>query len=100
MTKKQKRELLKAAELIAKEKSDYICVALWDVNSKLDIYKDKTCRMFNPNSTTWWGLITMKVPSYSKEARNARLLGIAFMLTMPKDMIDKKINKKCWIKKK
>jgi len=92
MTKKQKRELLKAAELIARKKIHYTCVALKHVDSKLDIFKDKACRMFKPiyYDATWWGSDTMGVLAWSDEARNARLLGIAFMLTMPEDMIDKK----------
>ena len=87
---KQKKDLLKAAELIAQGKQHAICCTLSGINSKLNIYKDPVCRMFKPDALAWywWGERTMGSTHDSEECRNARLLGIAFMLTMPEDMIE------------
>lgn len=88
MNKQQKKDLLKAAELIAQGKYHGICYALANIKSKLDIHYDPVCSMFDPNAVHWWGQDTMGLPCFSEECRNARLLGIAFMLTMPEDMVD------------
>lgn len=76
-TKRFKKEIL--AEVIAKRKKG--------IDSYLDIHKDPVCSMFDLGFVYWWGQKTMGSPFYSEECRNARLLGIAFMLTMPEDMI-------------
>ena len=88
MNKKQKKDLLKAAELIAQGKRHAICYTLSGINSDLDIDKDPVCSMFDPGTWYWWGERTMGSTYYSEECRNARLLGIAFMLTMPEDMVE------------
>src|SRR5574343_325777 len=61
MNKKQKEDLLKAAEWIATEKQHLICLALHNVESDLDIYKDPVCKMFDPDTGYWWGSDTMGV---------------------------------------
>lgn len=88
MNKKQKKDLLRAAELIAQGKSHAICYALANINSDLNIDNDPVCLMFKPDTLYWWGMRSMRSPLDSEECRNARLLGIAFMLTMPEDMIE------------
>ncbi len=88
MNKQQKKDLLKAAELIAQGKNDFICSSLNVIGSTLDIRFDPVCSMFNPESTSWWGIYNMGEYAWEDGPRNARLLGIAFMLTMPEDMIE------------
>lgn len=88
MNDKQRKDLLKVAELIATEKTNMICYTLKSIKSDLNIYQDPVCKMFDPTAVVWWGIDTMNVFADSPEARNARLLGIAFMLTMPEDMVE------------
>ena len=75
--------------MIALRKGDFICEEMGKITG--DQYKwlqTKQAKMINPLTFEWWGMRTMGVISTSDEARNARLLGIAMMLTMPEDMID------------
>lgn len=47
--------------------------------------------MIDPGEIIWWGKATMAVKGNSDEPRNARLLGIAIMITMPPDMVDENL---------
>ncbi len=54
-----------------------------------DIFDCEEFRAFDPGihpTRCWWGWETMRNNHSSDECRNARLLAIAFMLTMPEDM--------------
>lgn len=84
MTRKQREALERAYVLIENETENCICYALpEDVN----LYYIPEAMAFYPSASLWWGHSTMEILFDYPEARSARLLGLAFMLTMPKDMI-------------
>lgn len=93
MTKKQGAALLYAAENISKKKEFVICAELY--NFGIEILDIPEARMICPYKETWqtkqfawWGSHTMDVFLDSAEAQGARLIGIAMMLTMPKEMLE------------
>ena len=80
--------LQEAGELIASDAAYTICGAI----KNADIWDCEEFRAFDPGvhpTRCWWGWMTMSNTHSSDECRNARLLGIAFMLTMPEDMCPK-----------
>lgn len=77
----------KAYVKIEADKNDCICHAV-DYNYKKLWMQEPEAKMINPNSIIWWWTETIGCPIHSHEARQARLLGIAMMLTMPEDMIN------------
>ncbi len=89
------KPLKHVARLIASGKEKAICHALNMHYSDLitDIIYCKEFTAFDPQVNHslfgyyWWGIYTMGLYEDSEECRNARLLGIAFMLTMPEDMV-------------
>ena len=96
MTEKQLlKALAKAGELIATREHYCICNAMREITGDSDSWKElPQAKMIDPNSVIWWGLDTMGVFCYYTEARNARLLGIAMMFTMPDDMINEQFKTK------
>ena len=88
MTRKDYNNFLKAGNLIAEKVEDSICHSIGDEWQKLP-----QAKMINPNSYAWWGVQTMGINYFDNEARQARLLGIAMMMTMPDDMIKDKFKK-------
>lgn len=84
MTRKEfNRQMLEAGMVIANKKQSCICSVIEDGWQRYVI-----ARMFNPRNSVWWGWASMGVHYDSQIARNARLLGIAFMMTIPDDMIN------------
>lgn len=89
MTKKLKSDLLKVGELIVRGESSCICDAT-GINNIYSYEWQKTneAQLIRPTIKTdyWWGIETMGEPFYFDSCRQARLIGIAMMLTMPKEM--------------
>lgn len=93
MKKTLKKQLLQCAELIVNKEKSSICHAMADVSSYsvLNNWMDSDeAKMIDPGDTYWWGFTSMGHKYSSDEARGARLIGIAMMITMPKDIIDHK----------
>jgi hypothetical protein len=88
MKPKIRKQLLKAAETISLENEYCICACIGS-----DWKQSEEAMMINPGHILWWGFNSMRVRANDDEARNARLLGIAFMLTMPKEIIQGKCHK-------
>lgn len=84
MTRRQRKALERAYVLIENETESCICSTLPE---DINLYDIQEAKAFYPHTAFWWGRFTMGVPLSSPEVRSARLLGLAFMLTMPKDMI-------------
>lgn len=84
MTRKQRKALERAYVLIENNKRFCICGSL---PFGITLYNIPEAQAFNPGTDYWWGDYTMGIAPQSSEALSARLLGLAFMLTMPKDMI-------------
>ena len=82
MNKKTKKDLIRAGEEIAREESYFICSVIGK-----DWQNTAEAKMFNPNTIVWWGKVTTGQYALSDDCRNARLLGIAFMITMPKELL-------------
>lgn len=109
LNRKQKAALRRTAEILIKGQTIGICTALWhstehistDYLGLLGTQRDSSLemihpvlRMFNPyldmnvpRGLYWWCRLTTGNDDYSIYNLNARLLAIAFMLTMPEDMI-------------
>lgn len=85
MNLKQRRALEKAGEKIASEKEYLICCCL---DNGIDLHQIPEAKMIRPDSVFWWGQKEMDLPADNIVCRNARLLGIAMMLTMPKEFVD------------
>jgi len=95
MTKQQRKALLKAGELIASEKEYCICEALSMLTPRIELSSIPEAKLIRPyNVTFWWGGITMGDDYYTSPCRNDRLIGIAMMLTMPKEILEGKCYKK------
>ncbi len=92
MEKEFKKALKKAGNEIALRHRTTICQAI-PLDLNIQACKEFTafCPQLHNNlgicSYFWWGIKTMNKWENHKDCRNARLLGIAFMLTMPEDMI-------------
>jgi hypothetical protein len=87
MTQKQRKALEGAYVEIENEEAVCICYTWSMMRNKVCLLDIKEAMALNPNSMFWWGMETMDLNIGHPEVRSARLLGIAFMLTMPKDMI-------------
>lgn len=94
MTKKQQKELIKVGNLIITGETYCICDALSIINYKLKIKNYKELMMFDPNSIFWWKATSMNSSFTSEYCRNARLMGIAFAYSMPKEILNGKCCKK------
>lgn len=94
MNSEIKEDLLRVGEEIADYRNSAIC----DVIGR-EWQDTKEAKMLNPGEVFWWGRATMNEPYYSLECRNARLLGIAMMVTMPKEILDHKCCKRKKLKK-
>jgi hypothetical protein len=93
MNNKLKAQLKQAGNLIASEKLHVICDCIGDEWSRTReaqmIKSDKTV-----NATeVWWGKKTTGAFYDTPKARGARLIGIAMMVTMPKEIKDGKCHK-------
>ena len=93
MDKVFKKALKKAGNEIALRRRRTICQA-----TSLEDLDIKACKEFTafcpqlPNdlgmcSYFWWGTKTMNAWEGHEKCYHARLLGIAFMITMPEDMV-------------
>lgn len=92
MKASHKKALLIAAEKVARKKCIGICAALPDDIDLYDIPEVMT--LFGDEHKPWyyiWGQAYPFLPDFAgnDENRGARLIGIAMMLTMPPDMVDK-----------
>ncbi len=91
MEKELRKALKFVGNEIAKGNQKAICHAF--VPLRLGICDCKEFLAFDPKIQThstsyyWWGTKTMNAWEGHETCRNARLLGIAFMLTMPEDMV-------------
>lgn len=89
--------LVLAANDIAAKRKFCICDSINHRNRENGLTEIEECRMFNPRNEGswfltlfWWGNGTFlrNGNEYNnKENTNSRLLGLAFMLTMPKEML-------------
>lgn len=96
MTKQQKADLLRAGERIASKEKFSICGAIGS-----NFRESEEAQMINPRkykeykyTMWWWSRHTMDESFVSENCRNARLIGIAMMLTMPKEIINHKCFKR------
>jgi len=88
MNKEHRKALLDAAELIEKDINTGLCLSILHASGwQFDLDDIPEAQAFDPGFNYWWGTDTMKCPPYSEKCKQARLLGIAFMLTIPKDML-------------
>jgi hypothetical protein len=98
MTKKMKKDLIRAAELIATNKENTICDAMNSIVGFSKWKETEEAQIINPNSQGvigyWWGYETIGFAYYSYKSRGARLIGIAMMITMPKEIVQHKCYKK------
>ena len=81
MNKETKKDLIRAGDDIAKGEYTFICGVIGD-----DWKKSEEAKMFDPGTFVWWGYQTMDEPDHTSK-KNARLLCIAFMITMPKELL-------------
>ncbi len=94
MKREIKKQLSEAAELIADGKADCICASMGLLGYfSGDWQNEEEAKMINPQTAMWWGFLSMGVYCGSNEARQARPLGIAMMLTMPKEIVEGKCHK-------
>lgn len=85
MNSKEREALLKAGEKIASGRKSCICYCLPE---DIELHDIPEAKMLDPKTVFWWGLDSMDNFSQSDICREARLLGIAMMLTMPKEFVD------------
>lgn len=99
LTERQKKDLFKAGNLIVESKKDTICNALAEIVSDPTeknitdwqlTEEAKMIRQIDSKSPFWWGVDTIGYYFDSSNARGARLIGIAMMLTMPDEIIEHK----------
>lgn len=88
MTTKQRAQLLRAGELIAIGLHTCICTTMPSMG--LDHIEEGF--LIDPGTAYWWGYGSTHA---HEEHRQARLIGIAMMLTMPKEILEGK----CYDKK-
>jgi hypothetical protein len=90
---KIKNALKRAGNKIALKENSCICAAI-DYCSKYGAFGWKQtdeAEMINPGVLLyWWGPETMKQSFRSDKCRGARLIGIAMMVTMPKEIVEGK----------
>ncbi len=82
-----KKSLIEAAEIISYLKYVGICSATF-----FDLSECPEFMAFNPfkeknTNYYWWKDSTMDDGDTQDDIQNARLIAIAFMITMPKDMV-------------
>jgi hypothetical protein len=95
MTRKMKKDLAKAGNMIARKKKDSICNAMHLLGiNPMEWQETEEAQLVSPflcfSTGVWWGMRTMNVRYNKKECRGARLIGIAMMITMPKEIVEHK----------